>query len=786
MPITEPFVLPADVTVIAVSSLPPELSERLDCTPDSYAVTRHGSRTASSVIDGSTARLLERFRIPTTIVDAVLAFSRAEERDPRTTLEESFPVLGAMITDGVLVSAQSPLADPIASTMNHGERLGDLEIIAAVHLVVDTEVFHALRADGGQAAVKLARPGSEDRMRAVLAHEATVLRVLDGEVTPALVATGEHEGRPWIATTWCAGVDAVDAAAEHRATGDTTALLQLIERILAAYVRLHARSVLHGDIHPRNVLVDAAGTVTIVDFGLAALDELLPAGRGGVDLFLSPEAARARLERRSPPAPTAAGEQYALAALAFLLITGEHTHRFSLQRDDMLRQLCDEPPLPFEQVNRRGLASVEAVLSRALAKDPAARFEGVAEMLAAFRSAASLDVSPPAAWRPSEGRRLLSDVVRRLTAPDELLTRGIPPPTASATNGAAGFAYALLRLAWALGDADLLAAADLWVERAARWAALPEAFTSVELDLVQERIGERSYHHHEAGVHAVRALVAAARDDDTVRGTAVEAFVAAAGRPCPQLDVSFGRAGLLLGCASLLELPCDRGDPGALIALGDRMAADVVRELDAEPPVDRGHRLTRLGAAHGWAGWLYALLRWYSARGTPLSASVPPRLDQLAALARHSGRAAHWPLDARSDVTNGPLQASWCNGAAGFVPLWLAAHAALGDDRHLALARAAAWTAFEHPDPAPGDLCCGFAGRAYALLAVHHQAPNAGWLNRARLLAERAAPLIQQRPFRRDSLYKGDVGVALLMEELRTSAPVGHPLYARDEWGIHG
>lgn len=78
----------------------------------------------------------------------------------------------------------------------------------------------------------------------------------------------------------------------------------------------------------------------------------------------------------------------------------------------------------------------------------------------------------------------------------------------------------------------------------------------------------------------------------------------------------------------------------------------------------------------------------------------------------------------------------------------------------------AAWSAYEAP-AAPGDLCCGFAGRAYALLTLHRQTDERHWLARARAIADPAATSVRADSLRRNSLYKGDVGVALLAADLQ-------------------
>ena len=85
---------------------------------------------------------------------------------------------------------------------------------------------------------------------------------------------------------------------------------------------------------------------------------------------------------------------------------------------------------------------------------------------------------------------------------------------------------------------------------------------------------------------------------------------------------------------------------------------------------------------------------------------------------------------------------------------------------------------------AGGDLCCGFAGRAYSLLCLHRHTGEAHWLARARLLAEHAVTSVQAAALRQDSLYKGEVGVALLVAELRTPEQASMPLFESERWGV--
>src|SRR5947199_10229277 len=113
MTVLEPLILPSDVEIVPVDELPAELRDQLDHTAGDCSITRPRTRTTSSIVDAQTAALLERFRTPATIVDAVIAYSTDAGTDPRATLEAAFAVLGGFVSDGLLVAPDSELAQPI-------------------------------------------------------------------------------------------------------------------------------------------------------------------------------------------------------------------------------------------------------------------------------------------------------------------------------------------------------------------------------------------------------------------------------------------------------------------------------------------------------------------------------------------------------------------------------------------------------------------------------------------------------------------------------------------------
>ena len=88
-----------------------------------------------------------------------------------------------------------------------------------------------------------------------------------------------------------------------------------------------------------------------------------------------------------------------------------------------------------------------------------------------------------------------------------------------------------------------------------------------------------------------------------------------------------------------------------------------------------------------------------------------------------------------------------------------------------------------------GNLCCGFAGQAYALLNLYKHTGDKRWLHRAQAQAQLAAHSIRDMPagaayqelaMRPESLYKGELGVAVLAAELERPALATMPFYERE------
>lgn len=762
MNITEPFVLKAGVQLIPCAELSDDLREKITYEEGDYTLSQRYGRSLAQVIDGDTAALLSLFREPRTIVDAVIESARSGGKDPEAWLEELLPHIGGFVRRRVLVPAGSEEEKEIRPQFESGSMFGDWKVVRCASLIEDSEVYQLRRGDE-VAALKIVRVTTA-KLRTTFDNETEVLRHLDGGVAPKLLEAGVHDDRPWFIQEWIAGMDAGVAAAQRR--HDRVSLIELCSGIAEAYAALHERGVIHGDVHPRNVL--AGDRVTLIDFGFAREAGKPPRmGRAGLMYFFEPE----MFAGDSTPA-TPEGEQYAVAAMLYYLVTGQHYLEFRYDREEMVRQVREDAPLPFAQRNLAPWPEVESILARALGKDPSSRFGSMAEV-AARLAAVREDARRAALDAPltEAAQALLETALRDLARGGEKFEeRYTTPPKVSINYGTAGAAVALLQIAQTRNDAALLFLADVWRSRAVNQIGIDGAYYEPSRDLSEEVLGHVTPYHTESGVHAAAAMIAAAMGNDGAHDRAIAAFLRASRQPCAELDLTLGRSASLLAASMLLPL----GDHRELRAFGSETMNEIWSELDQRPPIGESRKRTYLGIAHGWCGYMYAALRWCAASGDALPFRLTERLHELAALRILKGRGAYWRTLA--DDPSSTSMPGWCNGSAGHVFLFTLAHRVLGDAEWLRLAELAAWNTWDEAR-GPTTLCCGTSGRAYALLNLYKHTGDREWLARARALANHAAENAVATSQQRYSLWKGELGPAVLIADLASPETARMPFF---------
>ena len=766
-------VLPDDVQIVRLSDLSPAIRSQMDGEDGDFALTRPLSRTPSKVIGSNAAALLEKFRDPNTIVAAILAYSKEFKQRPADVLEEAYPLIESCLMARLLVEPGTD-SEKIVPSFAAGDLIGDNTVVRLVQALIDSEVYQVTTSTGRLAALKIARLNAIASMRKILDQEAELLRRIDGAPAPDVLGINQlDDGRRYLLVEWFDGDDANSAAQKINEFGGSEGaprIAELCANVVEAYATLHERGFLHADVHPRNVLVSESGEVRIIDFGIARAieSEGRPSPRAGVAFFFEPEYAQAIRSGARHLEPSLAGEQYSVAALLYSLLCGKYYMDFSFDKDELLRQIVEDKPWTFE---RRGAAqhqALEEVVLRALHKKPDARFATTRQFAEAFRAAVAKRQAPMAVRGAAneDSTTLLERVLTIIKNPRHPLSYvGPASPSSSLTYGAAGIAYAAYRIACAREDAGLLALSDAWAERAAQDSS-DAAFYRSEIQITPETVGRVSPFHTASGVAAVQALLANVQGDTPHLNAALNQYLHLTAEDCDNPDLTLGQASVLHGLTLLLA-SCGPERPQALVDRGNQLCARLRQLLEQEPAIGEGGTIPYLGIAHGWAGLLYAMLRWDQLLEQMPPVMVEYRLSQLAGYAQFTRRGARWPVQ----VGPGSITLSgWCNGSAGYTHLWALAHQVYGDNLYLDLAEKSAMDAFEGAGGGHG-LCCGFAGQAYAQLSLFKHTGNRQWLDQARTLAIKASVLGNAALSRRDeglphSLYKGDVGVAVLIAEI--------------------
>jgi serine/threonine protein kinase len=161
-------------------------------------------------------------------------------------------------------------------------------------------------------------------------------------------------------------------------------VLPILSQLAAALDYAHARGVIHRDVKPSNVLLGRDGRVRLCDFGIAKL-LTAPSATASAGLVLGTPNYMAPEQILGEPV-TAQTDQYALAVLAYELLTGQRP--FVADTLPLLfRKIADDPPPPAHQIDPGLPAAVSLVLAKALSKDPQLRYPDCSRFVSALQQA---------------------------------------------------------------------------------------------------------------------------------------------------------------------------------------------------------------------------------------------------------------------------------------------------------------------------------------------------------------------------------------------------------------
>ena len=329
--------------------------------------------------------------MPADVRQRFLADACGTDAELRREVEELLAAdsrAGAGIAAAIERSAQSLFADHA-----EGLRTGAYRVVREIGHGGMGTVFLAFRDDDEfhkQVAIKLIRRGmdTEDLLRRFRAERQIlaglehpyIARLLDGGVA--------SDGRPFLAMEYIQGEPLDLYCASHGL--DLRARCRLFLKICEAVSFAHRNLVVHRDLKPGNILVDATGSPKLLDFGVAKLmdPERTPdrtathaAMRPITPEYASPEQFRGEVV-------TTAADVYSLGAIFYEMLSGVRAHQFSGHSwPELERVICDGEPLRMSETTAKPVAEraelrgdVDAIAAKAMRKEPGLRYASVDQL----------------------------------------------------------------------------------------------------------------------------------------------------------------------------------------------------------------------------------------------------------------------------------------------------------------------------------------------------------------------------------------------------------------------
>ncbi len=298
-----------------------------------------------------------------------------------------------------------------------GKKLGNYDVIEMIGKGGMAAVYRAHQPSMNRSvAIKVMATqfGSDDEFVLRFKNEAQQLAQLEHAHILPVYDFGEQEGVLYIVMRYLPTGTLADRITPEGMEARTAA--RFFRQLASALDYAHSRGVIHRDLKPSNVLIDQQNNAFLADFGIAkSLDNASKlTGTGGVvgtPTYMSPEQGLGEpLDARS--------DIYALGVMLFEMLSGEPPFQADNPMAVMLKHINDAPP-DLTVLNPKVTPAVEAVVMRALAKEPAKRYAAALEMADALDEAVATGAVP----RQAAG---FTDPSSTLALPPVEATRGLP------------------------------------------------------------------------------------------------------------------------------------------------------------------------------------------------------------------------------------------------------------------------------------------------------------------------------------------------------------------------
>lgn len=289
--------------------------------------------------------------------------------DPATMVSPPHPA-----TEDGLIGTPAPSPTPLAV----GVAFGRYRLVRAVggggmgqvYETIDTELNRPV-------ALKVMRPelAADPGVRERFLKEARALASVSNDHVVTVHTVGEHDGLPFIVMELLAG-ETLDA----RMRRGPLAVIQVLKfgrEVAHGLAAAHAAGVVHRDVKPDNVVVEAVhDRATLIDFGLAHTGRVGQAGSRqtvGTPLYMAPEQVRGQpVDART--------DLFSFGVMLYRMATGRLPFEGPSIKQWQERLLRPDPPEPVERLNPAVPPPLADLIRRLLSKDPDGRPQSAADV----------------------------------------------------------------------------------------------------------------------------------------------------------------------------------------------------------------------------------------------------------------------------------------------------------------------------------------------------------------------------------------------------------------------
>ncbi len=267
---------------------------------------------------------------------------------------------------------------------------------------------------GRELAVKVIRlpehgSGSEvEQLRARLFREAQSAGRLSHRGIVTIYDVDETDDVAYIAMEYVSGRTLLDLL-RHDVIESVITVPDMLRQLSAGLDYAHSRGVVHRDIKPANIMISDSGAVKIMDFGIARLSSSTLTQTGaalGTPRYMSPEQVKGEpVDGRS--------DQFSFAVMVYEILTGRPPFEGEMPTTVALKIVTSDPPVPSSLRSSVG-KETDAVLMRALSKDPDKRFHTCGEFAGELANA--LEAQQETAEKDEEQSEAATTIMSSLPA----------------------------------------------------------------------------------------------------------------------------------------------------------------------------------------------------------------------------------------------------------------------------------------------------------------------------------------------------------------------------------